>query len=268
LPLQLDRGTIGLVIPHRPNHCSICGRALNVHQAVRGGTCDAQECVAAAMRRTVVKRHADQLAAMEAVATQWLNDLPARTQLKDIAIVALQGYEPALEAVPTTQLEALRAHIREMISAAVAIGSERERVDLRVADDARSAALTTQPDAALVAACTACSGFCCRSGGSRAYIDGHTIDRVRSQRPDLSDADVVAVYVDAIPQQHVAKSCVFHGSEGCALPRDLRSQTCNEFYCRPVVNWWATRQSGALAVAVVYDSRVIRSTLVNCVAIP
>ena len=27
------------------------------------------------------------------------------------------------------------------------------------------------------------------------------------------------------------RSCVYHGADGCALPRALRSDTCNRYFC-------------------------------------
>jgi len=253
--------TICRVIPHRPKKCRICESALTVHQAARGNVCDARSCVAAAMRDQVAKRHADELAAVERVANQWLDALPTRTQLKNVALVALRSRECNMQPVPDDQQARLREHLQELLADA-ATKTEFDTADARAALD-ESLSSQGQPDAALAAACATCSGNCCRTGGSRAYIDEQTIARVRLQQPALSDDEILALYVTAIPALHVEDSCVFHGDKGCTLPRELRARICNEYYCRPLINWSVTRTPGVLAVAVVENSEVIRSTLVE-----
>jgi hypothetical protein len=41
----------------------------------------------------------------------------------------------------------------------------------------------------------------------------------------------VAAYVECLPSQTFAESCVYHGERGCGLPSEMRAATCNDFYC-------------------------------------
>lgn len=100
-------------------------------------------------------------------------------------------------------------------------------------------------------------------GGDSGYIDARTLRRVREQRPELGTEQLVALYLEAIPERTVAGSCVFHGERGCALPRSLRSRVCNDFYCLPLRQWLARPvTSTATAVVVFQEEQVLRSRLI------
>jgi hypothetical protein len=79
--------------------------------------------------------------------------------------------------------------------------------------------------------CATCQGFCCKGGGEHAYIDERTMARVRRDRPDLDARGVIRLYLDALAPQAYRGSCLFHGSGGCTLPRPLRAELCNSYYC-------------------------------------
>jgi len=245
------------VIPYQPKKCNVCERALTVHQLVRGGICDDARCRAHTMRFVVARRRADEQAAMHKVATQWLSStLSQRSPSLDIALVVLRGRDASLEPVPEAQRASLIEHV-------VAMTNEAAELD----GDALQTAVaelpsTAEPNTTLGVACATCSGFCCRTGGSRAYIDARTIARVRSQQPQLDNEAVLALYSNSIPAEHVVDSCVFHGGKGCTLPRAVRAEICNVFYCEPIKAWWVTRQSESVAIAVVQDSQVVRSALI------
>jgi hypothetical protein len=34
-----------------------------------------------------------------------------------------------------------------------------------------------------------------------------------------------------MPDEHVLGSCLFHGKNGCSIPRHDRAQVCNKFLC-------------------------------------
>lgn len=88
------------------------------------------------------------------------------------------------------------------------------------------------PNAYLSAFCTACQGHCCRQGAERgAYIKPETLARVAAETGQDDLSELVADYLRRLPKKHVQNSCLFHGADGCALPRDMRSQTCNRFVC-------------------------------------
>jgi len=85
--------------------------------------------------------------------------------------------------------------------------------------------------AVLRTACGFCQGYCCQRGGEHAYLSVDTIRRYTSSNPGLSPGDVRDAYLAHVGQQSIEGSCIFHGPAGCRLPRDMRSDTCNRYYC-------------------------------------
>lgn len=88
------------------------------------------------------------------------------------------------------------------------------------------------PEPELQALCAACQGHCCSTGVYRnAFIDLATMAKSHAEMPEATDRDLVRAYLGRIPTEHVAGSCIYHGPEGCNLPRAMRSDTCNRFKC-------------------------------------
>jgi hypothetical protein len=243
------------LIPHQPKTCLVCGCALTVHQSV-AGLCDRADCRAAAIRQLTVKKEEERQAAMRAVAVRWLSTLPG-SRAHDYELLVLPGKEASLETNPPSQRNALREHLMTLLAQAHAESA---------AEVGRAGEFDAAPRPGLAAACAACRGYCCRAGGSRAFLDAPSIARVREQQPHWDDEAIIAAYLDAVPDQRGVDSCIFHGDRGCTLPRDLRSQTCNEFYCRPLRNWIVSApqmRPGATAVAVVVNGEVARSAFIE-----
>jgi hypothetical protein len=90
---------------------------------------------------------------------------------------------------------------------------------------------TPEVQAVLGRACALCRGSCCRNGGNRAYLTVETILRYRAGHPDQRPRDVLAAYLSHVGNKTYDGSCIFHGPGGCGLPREMRSDTCNRFFC-------------------------------------
>lgn len=90
-------------------------------------------------------------------------------------------------------------------------------------------------------ACATCRGQCCHYGAeTMAFITPETLTRyattVRSSAPHdkqirPSLVEIVRDYAAHIPTDHIDNSCIFHTEIGCALPRDMRADICNQFVC-------------------------------------
>ena len=80
-------------------------------------------------------------------------------------------------------------------------------------------------------ACALCKGYCCKGGGEHAYLDERTMGRVRAAWPELEARAVLRLYLDRVPAESYAGSCIFHGAQGCTLDRSLRADLCNVYYC-------------------------------------
>ncbi|KGF80305.1 hypothetical protein IA69_19215 [Massilia sp. JS1662] len=98
--------------------------------------------------------------------------------------------------------------------------------------------------------CGLCRGGCCTRGGDHAYLTAGTMRAYMRRHPGLSDAQVVERYVDSLPPASQAGSCINHTPAGCALPRDMRSATCNAYAC-PALAQLIDAQRGEVAPRVV-----------------
>ncbi len=100
-----------------------------------------------------------------------------------------------------------------------------------------------EPDAYAAAVvregCTQCRGSCCLGGGTHAYLDERTMARVRRALPDLDAGAIIRRYTDAIAPLGYAGSCLFHGPAGCTLPKPLRAELCNAYYCNGLKDFMA-----------------------------
>ena len=83
--------------------------------------------------------------------------------------------------------------------------------------------------------CAVCRGVCCATGGKDAYIKKETILRYMHRHPDQKPKQVLAAYMDCLGKKIFIDSCVYHTDIGCSLPRDMRSDTCNEFLCDTLI---------------------------------
>ena len=85
--------------------------------------------------------------------------------------------------------------------------------------------------AAVARACATCRGWCCRRGGTHAFVDQWSLIRILDEHPEVGLDELPRIYGAHLGETHLAGGCVFQGVEGCRLPRTLRSDTCNEWLC-------------------------------------
>ncbi len=139
-------------------------------------------------------------------------------------------------ATDTTTVEFFPVFARETVR----VGNDRRatlHARLTLAD---AGAIETAPlpaaDAALAdvsvgSICARCRGFCCAAGGDHGFLTTATLRRTAAAGVTGS---VVAQYMAHVPPRAYAGSCIFHTAAGCALPRELRSDTCNRYLCTPL----------------------------------
>ena len=78
------------------------------------------------------------------------------------------------------------------------------------------------------AACTLCKGWCCKNGGDDGFLDEAVLARAW---PDMTTDAIICMYAERVPDLGYAGSCIFHGKAGCTLPRHMRSDVCNVYFC-------------------------------------
>jgi hypothetical protein len=111
------------------------------------------------------------------------------------------------------------------------------------------------------AACALCRGYCCKGGGDHGYLDERVMARVRHAQPDLDARAVMRLYVERVPQEGYAGSCLFHGATGCTLDRTLRSDVCNSYFCSGLEQFARNFEAPGCGVSIVasLDGKTRRS---------
>ncbi len=80
-------------------------------------------------------------------------------------------------------------------------------------------------------ACAVCRGVCCTRAENKAYLRKETILRYLSEHSGQKPGHVLAAYMAYLAETTYVNSCVYHTETGCCLPRAMRSDSCNEFFC-------------------------------------
>jgi hypothetical protein len=97
-------------------------------------------------------------------------------------------------------------------------------VELRLSSNAKLRSLSDR-------LCTLCKGGCCTDGADHSFIRTITIRRYMDLNPTLSQSAIYARYTAHLNEKTIEGSCINHAEKGCTLPRSLRSDLCNGFYC-------------------------------------
>lgn len=79
--------------------------------------------------------------------------------------------------------------------------------------------------------CIMCKGGCCASGENHAYLSAVSIRRYLNANPDVTAVELFKMYLSHVNIESTMDACINQASTGCSLPRDLRSDICNAFYC-------------------------------------
>lgn len=144
------------------------------------------------------------------------------------ATVPANDREP--EPLPAARRRRFRAHLLRVLRAAGRAERARPHQDLVPwRPDHRPS--TAKEARILAAGCVACRGHCCETGGEVAWLDAFDLRRRLRARPGVRRRDILADYLARLPMLSVPASCVFHAEDGCALPREMRSEVCNEHLC-------------------------------------
>jgi hypothetical protein len=241
-----------LAFPHKP--CSVCGAPLTVHRVVHG-FCDLPACRVAMGQRRVAERQAEERAVVQAVAETYRHTLITQhPQLRSngIEVVIVPGFDATMQLMTQQRRDTLRTHLEEVLS--------EMPIELAEVSMAQRSTTTQQ---VLNAACGTCRGYCCRKGGDSAYVKPDTIARVRLHHPGLSNEDVAATYLNAVPEISAAGSCIFHGKQGCTLPRGFRADICNDYHCPPLEDWMNGESSRPVSFVIIRDEQIHRSVLIE-----
>ena len=144
------------------------------------------------------------------------------------AVVLVPALRRAQVPVTVERRALLRAHLVAEVAAALQPES----------DEARARRASAEPEepspdfsAVIAGACSRCEGFCCRNAAEHAYLRVDTMRAQFERHPELDPDTLVERYLSYAGPSGTDGSCIFHGSRGCSLPRDMRAPLCRRFIC-------------------------------------
>ena len=232
----------------RPRSCAWCRKPLSTLAAVRGDVCDAMDCRRRAADLVTRQRRAAEVDAMrEAAAAAW--DMPG---LAAAPVLWLKHHAEDVAPPDASDIDDLRAHL-------VALEADDRPPPPPDDDDAVHGAAATAMAANL---CALCRGRCCRLGRQgRAFLAPRQLRAWLAERPGATWTDAVDHYIALVPPVHLQHSCLFHGERGCVLPRERRSDVCNDFACDPLgdARRLAASDTAAMAVVGIVESNGVRA---------
>jgi hypothetical protein len=249
--------------------CAVCGTALSVHRRVVGDTCENRTCQQVRLRQTLQaqsERHRAWREQAEDRARQPGSDDPQSTQ-PELPVAFVPVNELPIVNLPEKRKRRFRDHLLRVVSQAVAqhlTAAPREGTEPGSRLEER--ALDPQQLQVLGGVCGTCRGHCCPDGGERAFLHPETIRRFIDQHPEMRPRQIVAAYLERLPNRSYRQSCVYHGRFGCHLPREMRSRICNVFLCRGLHAFAdELRESGGLrgAAFAIKEPRAVRAAMLS-----
>jgi len=170
-----------------------------------------------------------------------------------IPATAVRAVLPANSNPLTLQDPSRRAHFTQHLLE-IAEGAVLDRA-LLLSDPVDIESRTTSRNTLSAGICAACRGSCCRGGGDQAYLTEETLVRSLQAHPDWTLVQIMDSYLQHLPAETVRNSCIFHSAQGCGLPRDLRSSTCNRYLCAKSKNLLSSlpENSPPPILAVMFD---------------
>ncbi len=101
---------------------------------------------------------------------------------------------------------------------------KRQKIDLRL--NAVPALRMTSDNL-----CCKCKGGCCVSGKDHAYLSVYSMRRFMDENLQLASHQILNLYSSKVSENTIEGSCINQTSSGCVLPRYMRSDICNGYYC-------------------------------------
>lgn len=240
--------------------CKACGRPLEVRERA-AGLCDTTECRHAWPERQhfagMRERRRRDRARLEERG-QELRTLGAAAGVarpEDYPFAYIPRFDGRVTPLPRRRLHAHREHLRTVIERALE-PLPPPAPDAPPPPDTTPEPMTPELTALMGQACGQCRGQCCTSGGDRAYLSADTMRRFMGDHPELTPDAVLDAYLARVPAHCYRHSCVYHRPGGCNLPREMRSDVCNRFYCGGLSEFRRSLPEGAPPRAFIVASLV------------
>ena len=176
-------------------------------------------------REHLLQEKIDTEAAEEEACWKELKSREATLRIQDPLLLKIPSGPTELIAAGEERREAHLRHLRAIIDEAFATPLTRSPAPQMTEPSQQSAALPGM-------LCGLCGGGCCTDGGDIAYLSPDTIRRVAAAEPGFDEESILNHYIGMLPARSMVNSCIYHTQNGCALPREYRSDVCNNYACK------------------------------------
>jgi hypothetical protein len=214
-----------------PKHqaCVYCGRPLDRHERSQA-FCKAESCEREDTRRTRAALREQFLANARQVRLEQAGRI-GESDPESYTVVSIPRSKVRMRRLPAKRRWQFADRLRAIIDSAFAarVGAQSSNIDF--ADFTPEAPMEPALRDMLFAACGECRGMCCTNGDAHAYINTKTIHRYLSQHPDADKSSIADTYLSYIGRRTYEDACVYQGRHGCTLPREMRADICNSFFC-------------------------------------
>ena len=212
-----------------------------------------------------IERHRAERARLRERAAAWRRSLlppSSEASREKIPVAVLPANQTSTSKLPARRRARFAEHLRELIQEIEQSPARRRAIQGIRADTPEP--LEAQPT--LEHACAVCRGHCCLTGGEHAYLGSLDLMRFRSTQPGATNADIVQTYLDALPERSYTGACVFQGTAGCVLPREMRADICNAFLCdgaRELSKQLTAQRTRRAFLVAAADGELLRATEVD-----
>lgn len=215
--------------------CRVCGRPLSTENWTLG-LCAAPDC-----RRTALaqRAHEDHEQRVRQERLLWKQAIRLRDQVmthfgvrapKSFQLAVIPAAVHQIARLPAQRRREFRDYLKSLIDRAASLPVPPV-VDQEPAPEPVSVQ-DARLQAASGSACACCQGSCCRGGAyTHAFLGVETLQRYRAAHPKQNPRQILAAYLRHIGNETCEGSCVYHRADGCSLPREMRADICNNFYC-------------------------------------
>jgi len=206
--------------------CRVCRRPLAFHE--RGaGVCGRTPCQHASYQELArEQREARGRATQELYQIGVAHGLVAEPE--SYRVTHLPSQHRTLSRASEQRRDAFLAHLDRLIAQCESEGWDTPGV---TRTEPPPDPTTDELDAVSVQGCIGCKGHCCQTGSTHAWLTPETIRRLQVDNPGITPETIRSMYQARLGGQTFIESCVYHGEQGCLLPREIRSDKCNTHYC-------------------------------------
>jgi hypothetical protein len=202
--------------------CAVCAGPLTLHEKLLWGICHQYAC-----------RHTYRIQRLTA-----RREASGRTlgidDPESFPLAFVPSNERPIRNLPERRRRRFRDFVTHLISEVTAHGggSAPEPEPFRVPRSLAFHGESADELALLANACSTCGGDCCYPGRDQAFLDVDTMRRYMAEHPEQRPRHVLENFLSHLPNRSHQDACVYQTAMGCALPRGMRADICNAYYCQ------------------------------------